>query len=242
MGQVPAATRALRVLRFLASQPDPVPARPDHASVRAAALTAYHLLRAMIEEGFVVHLAEEHRYGLGVAAFEVGQRLQPAGAAPADQPADCSPTWWTAPARPRTSRCCTAATCSTSWRSARPGRPPLVTDVGVRLPAHLTASGRAILSRAAGGPGARALPGSVGVRRPARHRTAHPERPALPARPRPAAARLRDRGGRGDTGSGERRRAGARPQRAPGRRPRDHLRRGGSGRASPRRYAARPRR
>ena len=25
-----------------------------------------------------------------------------------------------------------------------PGRPPLVTDVGVRLPAHLTASGRAI--------------------------------------------------------------------------------------------------
>ena len=27
-----------------------------------------------------------------------------------------------------------------------PGRPPLVTDVGVRLPAHLTASGRAILS------------------------------------------------------------------------------------------------
>ncbi|RYJ05288.1 MAG: IclR family transcriptional regulator, partial [Actinomycetales bacterium] len=28
-----------------------------------------------------------------------------------------------------------------------PGRPPLVTDVGVRLPAHLTASGRAILAQ-----------------------------------------------------------------------------------------------
>ena len=27
-----------------------------------------------------------------------------------------------------------------------PGRPMLVTDVGVRLPAHLTASGRAILA------------------------------------------------------------------------------------------------
>ena len=27
-----------------------------------------------------------------------------------------------------------------------PGRPPLVTEVGVRLPAHLTASGRAILA------------------------------------------------------------------------------------------------
>ena len=39
-----------------------------------------------------------------------------------------------------------------------PGRPPLVTDVGVRLPAQLTASGRAILAAAAGGPGAGALP------------------------------------------------------------------------------------
>ena len=28
-----------------------------------------------------------------------------------------------------------------------PGRAPLVSDVGVRLPAHLTASGRAILAR-----------------------------------------------------------------------------------------------
>ncbi|HEX3224194.1 MAG TPA: helix-turn-helix domain-containing protein, partial [Nocardioides sp.] len=56
MGQVPAATRALRVLRFLASQPDPVPL--DRIT-RACALprsTAYHLLTAMIEEGFVVHL------------------------------------------------------------------------------------------------------------------------------------------------------------------------------------------
>src|SRR3954471_15349963 len=72
MGQVPAATRALRVLRFLASQPDPVPL---DRIVRACGLprsTAYHLLGAMIDEGFVVHLAEEHRYGLGVAAFEVG--------------------------------------------------------------------------------------------------------------------------------------------------------------------------
>ena len=39
-----------------------------------------------------------------------------------------------------------------------PGRPPLVTDVGVRLPAHLTASGRAILAHAAGRAGAGALP------------------------------------------------------------------------------------
>src|SRR4051794_11756702 len=72
MGQVPAATRALRVLRFLASQPDPVPLDRIVRTCGLPRSTAYHLLAAMIEEGFVVHLAEEHRYGLGVAAFEVG--------------------------------------------------------------------------------------------------------------------------------------------------------------------------
>ena len=72
MSQVPAATRALRVLRYLASQPDPVPLE---AIMRACGLprsTAYHLINAMIDEGFVAHLADEHRFGLGVAAFEVG--------------------------------------------------------------------------------------------------------------------------------------------------------------------------
>ena len=53
MSQVPAATRALRVLRFLATQADPV---PIEALMRACELprsTAYHLVNAMIAEGFV---------------------------------------------------------------------------------------------------------------------------------------------------------------------------------------------
>ena len=72
MGQVPAATRTLRVLRFLAGQPEPVSLDRIARSCSLPRSTAYHLLTAMIEEGFVVHLADEHRYGLGVAAFEVG--------------------------------------------------------------------------------------------------------------------------------------------------------------------------
>ena len=72
MGQVPAATRALRVLRFLASQPDPVPLERIARTCDLPRSTAYHLLNTMIDEGFVVHLPDEHRYGLGVAAFEVG--------------------------------------------------------------------------------------------------------------------------------------------------------------------------
>ena len=107
MSQVPAATRALRVLRFLATQADPVPLDRIMRACDLPRSTAYHLLNTMIDEGFVVHLPDDHRYGLGVAAFEVGSGFT---------------------------------------RQRAPGRPPLVTDVGVRLPAQLTASGRAILA------------------------------------------------------------------------------------------------
>ena len=34
--------------------------------------TTYHLLTVLTEHGFVVHLPEERRYGLGLAAFELG--------------------------------------------------------------------------------------------------------------------------------------------------------------------------
>jgi len=145
MAQVPAATRALRVLRYLASQPDPVPL---DAIARACGLprsSAYHLIEAMVEEGFVVHLPEEHRYGLGVAAFEVGSGY--ARQAPLARIAR----------RPlaelvdRTGQSAHLAVLHGRdvlyvLEERAPGRPPLVTDVGVRLPAHLTASGRAILA------------------------------------------------------------------------------------------------
>ena len=145
MSQVPAATRALRVLRFLAGQPDPVTLDRLARAVGLPRSTAYHLVNAMIDEDFVVHLPEEHRYGLGVAAFEVGSgytRQEPLQ---------------------RIARRPLAGLVDTLGQSSHlavlhgrevlyvleeraPGRPPLVTDVGVRLPAQLTASGRAILA------------------------------------------------------------------------------------------------
>ncbi|MFN8192968.1 MAG: IclR family transcriptional regulator [Nocardioidaceae bacterium] len=145
MSQVPAATRALRVLRFLASQPDPVPLDRVMRACQLPRSTAYHLLNTMIDEGFVVHLPDDHRYGLGVAAFEVGSGFSRQG-----------------PLQ-RIARRPLAALADSTGHTAhlavlhgrdvlyvveeRPaGRPPLVTDVGVRLPAHLTASGRAILA------------------------------------------------------------------------------------------------
>ena len=59
MTKVPAATRALKVLRFLASQPTPVPLDRIAKAVDLPRSTAYHLINAMIEQGFVVHLPDE---------------------------------------------------------------------------------------------------------------------------------------------------------------------------------------
>ena len=145
MGQVPAATKAMRVLKFLAGQPDPVPLDRIMRACGLPRSTAYHLMTAMVEEGFVTHLPDDHRYGLGVAAFEVGSGYSRQ-----------------APLQ-RLARRHVAALSDRVGESAHlavphgrdvlyvieeraPGRPPLVTDVGVRLPAHLTASGRAILA------------------------------------------------------------------------------------------------
>jgi DNA-binding IclR family transcriptional regulator len=142
---VPAATRTLRVLRFLSRQPAPVPLDRIAEECGLPRSTAYHLVAAMVAEGFVVHLADEHRYGLGVAAFEVGSgytRQEPLQ---------------------RLARRPLASLVDQVGHSAHlvvlhgrdvlyvleeraPGRPSLVTDVGVRLPAHLTASGRAVLA------------------------------------------------------------------------------------------------
>ena len=198
MSQVPAATRTLRVLRFLATQADPVPL---DRIVRACDLprsTAYHLLNTMIDEGFVVHLPDEHRYGLGVAAFEVGSgftRQEPL-ARLARRPL--------AELVDRTGHGAHLAVLHGRdvlyvIEERAPGRPPLVTDVGVRLPAHLTASGRAILA---------ALPASQ-VRALYPDRDAFVDRRGLgpdlaerAARPavRDPSARARHRGRRGDAG------------------------------------------
>jgi DNA-binding IclR family transcriptional regulator len=133
--QVPAATRTLRVLRFLATQPAPVPLERIARAVGMPRSSAYHLLAAMAEEGFVVHLPEEHRYGLGVAAFEVAtgfarqEPLQRIARRPLAALVD--------------------ATGESAHLAVMHGRDVLYVleeRAPGRLPAHLTASGRAMLA------------------------------------------------------------------------------------------------
>ncbi len=143
--RVPAAEHALAVLRHLARQAGPVPAAAVARDVGLPRSSTYHLLAVLVEQGFVVHLPEEHRYGVGVAAFELGSAYS--RQAPL-----------TRLARPVLARLVDRVGHSAHLavlhgrevlylvEERAPGRPSLVTDVGVRLPAQLTASGRAMLA------------------------------------------------------------------------------------------------
>ncbi|MEO8887887.1 MAG: IclR family transcriptional regulator [Jatrophihabitantaceae bacterium] len=145
MAEVPAAAQALAILRFLARQAGPVQAGTITRELHLPRSTTYHLLATLQAEGFVVHLPEDRRYALGIGAYELG-------------------TGYTrqAPLQ-RLARVPLATLVDRTRQSAHlavlhgrdviyvieeraPGRPPLVTDVDVRLPAQLTASGRAMLA------------------------------------------------------------------------------------------------
>jgi len=143
--KVPAADQALAILTHLSSQRGPVPAATIASALGLPRSTVYHLLAVLQHRGFVVHLPEERRYGLGIAAFELSSgfsRQQPLA---------------------RLGRPLVAGLVDRLGESGHlgvlhgrdvlylveeraPRRPSLVTDVGVRLPAHLTATGRAMLA------------------------------------------------------------------------------------------------
>lgn len=143
--KVPAAENTLRILKLLASRRGPMAASQIASTLELPRSSVYHLLGVMEANGFVLHLHEEQRYGLGIGAFELSSaysRQEPLS---------------------RLGRPLLASLVDRIGESAHlavlhgrdvlyiveeraKNRPSLVTDVGVRLPSHLTASGRAILA------------------------------------------------------------------------------------------------
>lgn len=143
--KVPAADQTLRILSLLARSRGPVPASIVAAQLDLPRSTVYQLLATLQEHGFVMHLPEERRYGLGIAAVELSsayERQEPLArlgrpliAALVD--------------RVRASGHLAVPSGSDVLyviEERAQGAPFLVTDVDVRLPMHLTASGRAILA------------------------------------------------------------------------------------------------
>ncbi len=144
-GNAPAAAHALDILGLIARRGEPVPAATITRELGLPRSTVYHLLSVLTDRGYLTHLPDERRYGLGVAAYELGSAYQRQ-----------------APLQ-RLARGIVERLVDATGHNAHlailhgrdvlyvieqraPGRPLLVTDVGVRLPATLTATGLALLA------------------------------------------------------------------------------------------------
>lgn len=144
--QVKSASRVLDILETLAGHVQPMATMAIARECGIPKSSAHHLLNVMLERNFVTYYEHERAWGLGVSIFEVGSAylrrtpLQRLG-------------------RPILESVCadTNETCHLAIlhgsdvlyldkEQPAGNGPNLVTDVGVRLPAHLTAVGWAILS------------------------------------------------------------------------------------------------
>lgn len=143
-GVTPAAERTLDILEFIAT----------HGETRAAMLaqtldiprsSVYQLLDVLERHGFVTCLKDRHTYGIGLKTFEMGSAYSrqhrvsriahPVLARLVD---DTGENGHLAVLH--------GSQIVYVLEERAAGRPPLVSDVGVRLPSHLTASGRAMLA------------------------------------------------------------------------------------------------
>ncbi|GAA3589640.1 IclR family transcriptional regulator C-terminal domain-containing protein [Kribbella ginsengisoli] len=69
-------SRALRAMEFVAASKDGVTAKEIAAHLELAVPSAYHLLATLTESGYLVHLAQDHRYGLGYRVRLLEQGLE----------------------------------------------------------------------------------------------------------------------------------------------------------------------
>jgi DNA-binding IclR family transcriptional regulator len=141
----PATHHTLRILTYLAGQRGPVPAAVIASTLGLPRSSAYRVLSGLVEHGYVLHYPEAQRYGLGYAAFALGSGFT------RQEPLVRLGTPILAALVDRVGETAHLAVLGGTdvvylvEERAR-HRPPLVTDVGVRLPAYATASGRALLA------------------------------------------------------------------------------------------------
>ena len=145
MTKVPAADNVLRILDFLSGQRGPLPAAKIAAHLGLPRSSVYQLLAVMMDRGYISHVPEEKRYGLGPTAYSLGSSFA------RQQPLTRLGAPLIARLVDRLGHSAHLAILHGTdvlylvEERAR-NRPSLITDVGVRLPASVTASGRAMLA------------------------------------------------------------------------------------------------
>ncbi|OJU83733.1 MAG: hypothetical protein BGO11_10010 [Solirubrobacterales bacterium 70-9] len=136
----------MRVLAVLARYAKPVPTMTLARECDVPKSSMHHLLNSMRASDFVVYYEEERAWGLGIAVFELGSaylRSEPL------QRLGHPLLVGLAKRSGHTAHLAILHGTDALYLDKEipgDGAPALVTEVGVRLPAHLTAVGQAILS------------------------------------------------------------------------------------------------
>lgn len=147
MPDVPAARSALRIITHLARHSDPVAVSVIARDLELPRSSAYQLLRVLQDEGYVVHYPELRAYGLGSLVSEIGGSvLQATRLARMAQPlVDRLVREIETPVVAQLA-VLQGSDVSYVGTAFTLRAPTTVARVGVRLPAHLTATGRAMLA------------------------------------------------------------------------------------------------
>ena len=143
--QVPAAHNVLRILALLSATDIPISASRIQRELDLPRSTTYHLLRELEDSGFVVRLGSAGTYGLGLASYRMAQAYT------TQQPLvrlATSPLERIAAIAGGSSHLSRLAGSEIVYlhEVRSPGAVSLVTEVGVRLSALSTASGRIMLA------------------------------------------------------------------------------------------------
>lgn len=147
MSEVPAARSALRVIRYLAGHSGPVRAATMSRDLELPRSSLYHLLRVLQDEGFAVHSPEHQGYALAPLLGEIGSSVL-ASDALARLGAPVLERLVSETKLPVVAHLGVLQHAEVVYASkvAAARAPAVVTSIGVRLPAHLTATGRAMLA------------------------------------------------------------------------------------------------
>jgi DNA-binding IclR family transcriptional regulator len=147
MSTVPAARDTLKVIKYLAGHSGPVRASTISRDLQLPRSSVFHLLRVMQDEGFVVHSPEHQGYALGPLIAEIGSSVSAS-----DTLARLAgPVLERLVAETRLPLVAHLGVLQHgdvvyASKIAAARAPAVVTSIGVRLPAHLTATGRAMLA------------------------------------------------------------------------------------------------
>ena len=146
MSKVPAATHTLAILRLLMTTDAPISAARIAAQLRLPRSTTYQLLKVMVDAGFVMHLKSHRTYGLGAAAYSLAQAYSTQQPLVRASTRHAQALAKLAGGSAHVSRLSSGMEVLYVLEERSAAAVSLITDVGVRLAAERTASGRVMLA------------------------------------------------------------------------------------------------